>query len=58
MKAGDLVKWTQVGEEDLGMVLDMPGHGTYIYWFWDPESSDYFNSDVTRSWVRVLNESR
>ena len=61
MKVGDLVRWTNRGYEDTGIVLKIwvNGYGDWewiIHWFGRPEHTGPIGPD--HKYLEVINESR
>ena len=61
MKGGDLVRWTNHGYEDMGIVLRPSRDGwgdsqVIIYWFGHPEHTGPY--PATHKYLEVINESR
>jgi|10_taG_2_1085330.scaffolds.fasta_scaffold01641_19 hypothetical protein len=61
MKVGDLVKWTNPSDEELGIAIEpwVDGFGDkhmVIYWFSAPEFSGPY--PIGHKYLELLNESR
>jgi hypothetical protein len=58
MKAGDLVRWTNPGYEDMGIVLKIWVNGLdmIIYWFGCPDHSGSYPPN--HKYLEVISESR
>ena len=56
MKTGDLVRWTNTGDEDVGIVVKADLPLVVVFWTSTPEDNAWYDSGSL--YMELLNEGR